>query len=389
MKINKLFLLGLAGLAFTACSSDEEMTTQSGLPIGNGAVSVKIVNPASTRAITSPTGGDNGSKIEVSGTLTVTLSYKDELNQDKTQTLSIDAADLNNETKLKFWNIYKPEKLTVAINGGTADYSAVDISSEAMQNAPANIAAYGETGTFTKTTETGSPVIANDGITEEGAENGDDSKVYQMYNASVTMAIPVARLEVSGITHVTHVGAPDDVCEYAKLTIAGAYLDDLCQYGGKYSNGAYSAATTVGDYCWLENQGLGTGATAILKDAITGDETARNFLTGTWPANGEAFAYNFYASGTNPIFKIYFDQSEGASITEPRPAPRFAMVTKYVDADDNPVTFENGKIYRITKAELSDKNIIGDEGGNTLYGVTVTVTEAEWSIVDINAEWAE
>lgn len=34
MKINKLFLLGLAGLAFTACSSDEEMTTQSGLPAG-------------------------------------------------------------------------------------------------------------------------------------------------------------------------------------------------------------------------------------------------------------------------------------------------------------------------------------------------------------------
>ena len=63
------------------------------------------------------------------------------------------------------------------------------------------------------------------------------------------------------------------------------------------------------------------------------------------------------------------------------------MITKYVDGNGDEVTFENGKIYRIAKAELADGNIIGDEGGNTLYGVVVTVTEATWSIVDINAIW--
>lgn len=388
MKINKLFLLGLAGLAFTACSSDEDVTTQSGLPAGKGAISVKIVNPAVTRALTGTTPGASGSAISVKGDLVVSLYEKNNLTT-PAQTLTIDADEVTNTTELKFWNVTNPGKITVSINDGRNSYENVDITD--MQDLPAAIEAYGETTAFTKTNETGSPNLSNDGKTEEGANDGDDTKVYQMYEASITMAIPVARLEVSGITHVTHAGAPDDVCEYAKLTIAGAYLDDLCQHGGSYSNGTYSAATNVGDYCWLENQkpSLGTGATAILKDEITGDETARSFLTGTWPANGEAFAYNFYASGTNPIFKIYFDKSEGASTSEPRPAPRFAMITKYVDKQGGDVTFENGKIYRITSAELSDKNIIGDEEGNTLYGVTVTVTEAEWSIVDINAEWKQ
>lgn len=35
------------------------------------------------------------------------------------------------------------------------------------------------------------------------------------------------------------------------------------------------------------------------------------------------------------------------------------------------------------------KTLIGDEGGNALYGVDVTVKEAKWTIVDTTAEWVE
>ena len=229
-------------------------------------------------------------------------------------------------------------------------------------------------------------MIANDGKTEAGAVEGDQNKTYQLYTASVNMAIPVARLEVSGITHVDGEGT---TCEYSTLTIAGAYMDNLYTQGGTYSeeNDKYSDATQTQNYCWDEDGDLGTGIDAVLKDIITGDASERSFLAGTWPADGKAFAYNFYAGTDNPVFKIYFDTSEGASSTNPKPAPRFAMITKYVDGNGDEVTFENGKIYRIAKAELADGNIIGDEGGNTLYGVVVTVTEATWSIVDINAIW--
>lgn len=394
MRMNKFFMLGLAGLAFAACSNEEDAVNNS-FPEGTGVVSVKLINPALSRTITDPTGGTAGTTtIAIDGNLTVSLYEASDVtggvpNEGATpKTITIAADEVSNTTALKFWNVTNPGLITVSINGGEKSYASTAIETAALQCAPASIPAYGETTGFTLTGDTESPVIANDGETEAGAVEGDQNKTYQLYTASVDMAIPVARLEVSGITHVTHAGAPDDVCEYTTLTIAGAYMDNLYTKGGTYSetNDKYSDATVLQDYCWDEDGDLGTGIDAVLKDAIPGEASARSFLTGTWPAEGDAFAYNFYAGSENPVFKIYFDTSVGSG--DPRPAPRFAMVTKYVGADGDEVTFENGKIYRITKAELADGNIIGDEGGNTLYGVVVTVTEATWSIVDIDAEWA-
>lgn len=395
MRMNKFFMLGLAGLAFAACSNEEDAVNNS-FPEGTGVVSVKLINPALSRTITDPTGGTAGTTtIAIDGNLTVSLYEASDVtggvpNEGATpKTITIAADEVSNTTALKFWNVTNPGLITVSINGGEKSYASTAIETTALQCAPASIPAYGETTGFTLTGDTESPVIANDDKTEAGAVEGDQNKTYQLYTASVDMAIPVARLEVSGITHVTHAGAPDDVCEYTTLTIAGAYMDNLYTKGGTYSetDDKYSDATVLQDYCWDEDGDLGTGIDAVLKDAIPGEASARSFLTGTWPAEGDAFAYNFYAGSENPVFKIYFDTSVGSG--DPRPAPRFAMVTKYVDADGDEVTFENGKIYRITKAELADGNIIGDEGGNTLYGVVVTVTEATWSIVDINAEWAD
>lgn len=392
MKMNKFFMLGLAGLAFAACNNEEDVVNNS-FPDGSGVVSVKLINPALTRTITDPTGGTAGTTtIAIEGDLTVSLYEASDVtdgvpNEDATpKTITIDADEVSNTTALKFWNVTKPGLITVSINGGQKSYASTAIETPALQSVPASIPAYGETTGFTLTGDTESPVIANDGKTEEGAEEGDQNKTYQLYTASVNMAIPVARLEVSGITHVD-----DGTCEYSTLTIAGAYMDNLYKNGGTYSktDDKYSDATVLQDYCWDEDGDLGTGINAVLKDEIPGEASARSFLTGTWPAEGDAFAYNFYAGTENPVFKIYFDTSVGSDSSNPKPAPRFAMVTKYVDADGDEVTFENGKVYRITKAELADGNIIGDEGGNTLYGVVVTVTEATWSIVDIDADWAE
>lgn len=398
MKMNKFFMLGLAGLAFAACSNEEDAVNNS-FPDGTGVVSVKLINPALTRTITDPTEGTAGTTtIPITGNLTISLYEASDVtggvpNGGATpKTITIAADDVSNTTALKFWNVTEPGLITVSINGGEKSYASTAIETTALQSAPASIPAYGETTDFTLTGDTDSPVIANDDKTEQGAEEGDQNKTYQLYTASVNMAIPVARLEVSGITHVTHAGEPDDVCEYTTLTIAGAYMDNLYTKGGTYSetNDKYSDATVTQDYCWnedgdTEGKSLGTGFTAVLKDAIPGEASVRSFLAGTWPAGGDAFAYNFYAGAENPVFKIYFDTSVGS--TDPRPAPRFAMIKKYVDAEGEEVIFENGKIYRITKAELADGNIIGDEGGNTLYGVVVTVTEATWSIVDIDAVW--
>ena len=395
MKWNKYLMLGLAGLAFAACSNEDEITND--FPDGTGVVSVKLINPALTRTITDPTGTAGTTTIAIDGTLEVSLYEASDVTDGTPnggatpKTITIAADDVSSSTELKFWNVTKPGLITVSINDGQKSYASTAIETPALQSAPASIPAYGETTSFTLTGDTDSPVIANDDKTEQGAVEGNQNKTYQLYTASVNMAIPVARLEVSGITHVDDAGTN---CEYTTLTIAGAYMDNLYTQGGAYSenDGKYSAATGPQDYCWDVNgddagNSLGTGIDAVLKDAISGTEAERSFLTGTWPAGGDAFAYNFYAGTENPVFKIYFDTSVGADSSNPKPAPRFAMVKQYIGADGREVTFENGKIYRITKAELADGDIIGDEGGNTLYGVVVTVTEATWSIVDIDAVW--
>lgn len=73
MKLNRFFMLGLAGLAFAACSNEEELGNQ--LPEGNGVVTVKIVTPESlTKAMPTelPDGSGNG-PIKVVGDITIAL----------------------------------------------------------------------------------------------------------------------------------------------------------------------------------------------------------------------------------------------------------------------------------------------------------------------------
>ena len=73
MKMNKFFMLGLAGLAFAACNNEEDVVNNS-FPDGTGVVSVKLINPALTRTITDPTDGTAGTTtIAIEGSLTVSL----------------------------------------------------------------------------------------------------------------------------------------------------------------------------------------------------------------------------------------------------------------------------------------------------------------------------
>ena len=383
MKLNKFFMLGLAGLAFAACSNEEEVGNQ--FPEGKGAVSVRIVTPTlNTRNAGAATSGDDGASVSLKGDLTVTLIGSNGYNQ----TITIDADKINQSTVLKFWNVETPQKLTVSINGGVYSYTSVDLST--LQVAAAKAPAYGETTTFNKSSDTTGQKpnhnednnVKDDG-TEQGADESgaDDNTVYQMYEATVTMRIPLARLEVSGIKHTEHT---DGSCIFTSLIANGAYLDGYATGGGTYTESGFTAGGSAGDFSF---DGVnGSGAQSALRDVIGTDDSGVSFMGGETLAG--PFTYNFYANGTNPIFKIYFKTATGTNVI----SPRYAMIKKYKkwnagteQYDD--VTFENGKIYRITSAELKDENIIGDEGGNTLYGVEVTVVEATWTLVDIEAEW--
>lgn len=401
MKMNKWFMLGMVGLAFTACSNEEEVTG-SKFPAGKGAVTIKIVSPTVTKSIGA---GHDANVTVVPGTgseVVITLTDKTAQGSNVDRTITLSAATWNDndgDKAVTFWNVTDPQKVTVSMNGGKSAYTSDGVTGTGLQDV-ANVPAYGETGTFTATTTSGSADMGNqnDEDAGTGTEEGgtDESTVYQIYTASVQMAIPVARLEVSGIKHIItgshEEGDEEGDCQYKTLTIAGVYLDNVIPTGAgvSYSNGAFSCSTgTPQDYCYEEKKG--TGDVAILKDPAT----PTDFLTvnGEWPANGKVFGYNFFGvdgADNLPLFKIYFSNSEPADGQTIPAGPRYAMITKYTAASGTPITqFEPGHIYRITSATLDDKNIIGDEGGNTLYGVEVTVTEAQWEVESIEGVWQE
>lgn len=388
--MNKFFMLGLAGLAFAACSNEEEVGNQ--FPEGTGAVTVKIVSPAMTKAVEDATDVET---ITVTGDVTIILDA-----ESGKQTINLKAAELAAipDAKVTFWNVTNPTKVTVSMNEGKNSY-AEDEPTDFSGN-PAPIPAYGETSTITLTADTGKPNLDNDNDgtgnkSEQGAEDGDEDKTYQLYEASVQLAIPVARLEVSGIQHITgeHTAGTEGNCAYSELDIAGVYLDNVYATGNNvvYANGAFPCVSGIDptDYSFAGAPDTGTGGRAILKD----DAVPTDFLTedGIWPETGKAYCYYFFGAKDTenlPKFKIYFDKSTAKDSSKPLPAPRYAMITKYLKDGAEIKEFTPGHIYRITSAKLSDENIIGDEGGNTLYGVEVTVTEAVWTVETITAEWA-
>lgn len=388
MKFSKSLLWAFAGLGLFACSN-EEVVDNTQLPDGVGAVTINIVSPSMSRAIGD---GTTATSVPVTGNVTISLEAT-------TGSGSIDLSteELAEQSSVTFWNVKEPKKITVSMNGGKASY--VGEAPTIFTSAPAGVPAYGEVGqnAITLSSTTSSPGKEGGADYETGANSGDENKTYQLYKASVTLAIPVARLEVSGIQHITDTHAAT-ACAYNTLKIAGVYLDNVYAAGTgvTYANGAFPCASgTPADYSYDGTNATGTGAAAILKDAAT----VTDFLTAnqTWPETaGKAYAYYFYGAdgaGNLPIFKIYFNQSEAKDATHPLPAPRYAMITSYKQTAENGgaqiTKFEPGHIYRITSAKLTDENIIGDEGGNTLYGVEVTVEEAAWTVETIDAEWAK
>lgn len=383
--MNKFFMLGLAGLAFAACNNEEELSNQ--LLEGTGAVTINIVSPAMTRSVET---GTTDNSVTVTGPVTITLAATT-----GGGSITLTEQELASQNSVTFWNVESPTKVTVTMNDGKNSYTS-DAPTVFKNVAPASIPAYGETSSFTLTSGTASPGEKGGSDYETGAnaDGSDNSKVYQLYTASVQLAIPVARLEVSGIQHITGSHLEGD-CVYNTLTIAGVYLDNVYATGNgvAYADGAFSCASgTPTDYSYDGEHG--TGIEAIWKDAAV----TTNFLTAdaVWPETaGQAYSYYFFgADGADnlPKFKIYFSESEAKKTDSPLPAPRYAMITKYKQTTENGggeiTKFEPGHIYRIKGAQLSDQNIVGDESGNTLYGVEVTVEEATWTVETITADWA-
>lgn len=388
--MNKFFMLGLAGLAFAACNNEEDLSNQ--LPEGNGAVTVKLVSPTMTRAIEEGTG--DVKTVKVIGDIAITLM---DGTTPKTATVTVNEDGSLSESTVTFWNVTEPGLITAVMHRGIKDYSSIAIKggTPELQTLPASIPVYGEA--------TPTPMnVSKPGVNEEnstniGAQAGDDQKNFDMYEATISLQIPVARLEVSGLKHVEHQSSA--TCKFEDLKICGVYLDNVRPGdGGTPTNYKYPGDTNGGS----END-------ALLFDPINGGLTGGDSFTstGSWPTDANktnpVFAYNFYAPAANdatitsvdknlsiaqnPHFKVVFsytDNSTGTATTK----YRYAMITAYKENGDY-IVMRKGHIYKITSAQISDDAIIPDEEGNTTYGVEVTIVEAAWGVHTITGEWVE
>ena len=367
MKLKSLIMFSAAALAFAACSNDNEGV--DGSIKGNGVVEVKLVAPTS-RAVDATGGTAGEDKVVVKGDITVTLTCD---GGSKTATITQAQRDelSTSSYTVKFWDVTNPVKVEASVNGGVAfaEYDKTNVSTF-QSYMPENIPAYG----------------VDETIIPAGRTEVNGGKTYEMYEARVEMNIPVARLEISGITHVDE----GKDCKYATLNIDGIYLDKIKTTG---------AAENVTDYHYpaVGTEGQpGYIPAPILWESITSESFLQEGKV--WPADraaqGEetapvkqAYAFNFYPNGDlqMPLVKIYFTNATGNG--EEVSTPRYAVIKSYNNETD--FNFEAGKIYRITDVTLKDNNIIGDEEGNTQWGVDVTVVEAAWDVVDLSAQWIE
>lgn len=397
MKWNKFFMLGVAGLALCACSNEDEVTNTS-LPTGEGAVTVRIVSPALTKSVAEGTG--NVETVKVTGKLTITVTHTaNDVNNSSTISKTIAITDGEPATStVTFWNVTNPTKVEAVMHSGQASYSEISIgntSTPNMQALPASIPVYGsaEGAEIVLTNNTNNGVANNTGDANAGANSDgeDPGRTFQMYTASVNLEIPVARLEMSGITHVDHTGSS---CEFTDLQITGVYLDNLLLTGGAQSRSNVK---------YPDDTDAGSETNSPLYDAIN---PAESFVNGTtWPHDDSktnpVFAYNFYAPDDddasltsvteeqsaqyNPHFKVCFTckESAGSATT----MKRYAMIKKYEDSEGNALVMRRGHIYKITGGTISDDNIVPGEDGEDLYAITVTVTEATWEVETATGTW--
>ena len=330
MKIKTYFVLATAGLMMmTSCSNDENGAGINGV----AALTVNIAAPESRALVP---GTDDGTQIA--------LTYGDKGNVEVKLTAGEGGTEwvkVPEGGKCTFYDVVDPKKVEVRINEGTASYANLDVLKDLT---PATMKAYGSSTAFTF-----------DGTTT------NKGKTYDKYTTTVTAQIPVGRIEVSGIKHKGHDEGKE--CVYSKLQIEGLYFD--------------AAATTPNAPADVDF----ASATENLNKATF----AGNFLTTTFPTDGNVAAFNFFPSEAMPVLKMVFTgTTKDGKLSD---ATRYAVVKAYKTSGEPLTAFEAGKVYRIKNVTIADDDYTGDESGNTTVAVEATVEGQQWSMVDTTVEF--
>ena len=355
-------MLCAAGLSLCACNSDD---IKDQMPEGRAAISIKVALP-NTRAEVSPTGGEEGEeKVALEGIIYVRL----------TATNGGGVKAVNGEGVATFYGIEGPSKVEAFVNGGKYVYDhkpAINTSNDSdtdfsdgddnynMQAEASGVPAYGYVD------------ITSGHLTQNSELYQGVS--YQMYEATVTMNILVARVEYT----VTY---DFESSKFNNLDFQGAYLDNIkatpsaTEYDYRHANDVNSEYKTTA-----------TGSEAILYD-YPQNAIAVEGQSGSLPDDDIVYAYNIYEYDA-PHFKLWFN---GATSNTDYVVPyQYAVVNSYNSGDLT--TFKAGTIYRVTLNDLTQENLATKEDGTLdgiKYGIDVIEKQAKRDVANVNGSWSQ
>ena len=375
MKLNKFFMLGLAGLAFAACSNDDEVTSAMD---GDAMVRVNIVTAGSTRAVTDPVDGTDFATQEVvvnkirlkltAGTVTGNADVTfDQVKDGKTV--------MQQAREHTFTGVRNPQKMEIFINDGVEKMGLSQVINTKLA-APMYASA-----------------DAKDFNLVKPEESGNKNYKVKTYEVTLKPQHKTALLEFSGIKHAEDNGT----CAFEKMTFKGIFMNKIAE-----NENDLKKISSFNDW----NAVIATGTDYIWDEVTDGTD----FLTSTvaWPKENKCYAYNVFGNTeTLPILTLYFDNIEtkkgfdffhGATTG-------YAAVAKYklnvdgmpevdqtalgVSAKDPYVkTFVPGYIYRIKNIVVPD-SAIGPTpaGGEDVNVLVVEVTVNPWKLVSGTVEW--
>lgn len=333
MKISKYFMVAAASIMMFGCAKNDDVRSLA--DEGPVALTIKIADPQlGSKAAVDPTTATEISWDEVTVTLNATSGGGSET---ITKQQATDG--------YTFWDVEGPQSVEVSINGGKASYT--DLTDFGSDVAATAVPVYG---------------MSSDFQYAGTATHPDNSTEYNLYKIEVTAQIPVARLELSGIKHVTH--AEGTKCLYSELLFNKIELLKAPS-GATFANGAFGAA----------------GSVTTLTETIPTE--GNDFKTYTFPESGKCYAFNMFAG--MPTLRFTFTRSTADGAINEQEA--YAVVKTFKDDSGEIISFEAGKIYQITDIQIADESITPDPDGNTLVAVDVTVKVAPWTIVNTTVEF--
>ena len=356
MKLNKYFMLGLAGLAFAACSNEDEVGND--LSQNSKTITVKIETGGyTTRASGNEAwtnGANNQSQITVN-TVTLYLLDKDGA--------IVDTKILENKSSDTFHGV----------SGTVAKIAAVANCQPTASGTWANVVAETFDVADYQTAEN-APVYAE--AVDITYKNTDTQEGYPMYEATLQLATKMSRIELSGNLQCTN------LAESAYKTLTLEYV------GINGANTKFTLDGTGSDPHSVTDNLPGfpdTGTPTAFYDAAAAPAPVLSNKN-TSVALGTSYGYSVCGM---PELLLRFDSEPIDNVTEGYIIydPAYLKITGFKTAGGNTVAMEPGKIYQITDLEFTEEDITTLEKDKIC--ITATVSVAPWDIVAVEPSYGE